>query len=549
MRRIILLLILLLPASAFADADLVLYNASVWTGTSRAGATCIAAAAGNIIYVGDDAGAASLRGPATRGIDLHGALVVPGLVDAHAHVENLGRLLGETSLVGTGSREDVARLVHEAQSRAAPGAWIHGRGWDQNDWADRTFPTWKDLAGTDANPVYLDRIDGHALWVNREALRRCGIGRETPDPPGGRILRDANGDPTGILIDNATNLVTERVPRPAGAELDARLRRALEECSRLGLTGVHDAGSRPEVIDAFRRLGERGQLAVNVYAMLDSEYPDAVSAGLAAGPLELFGGRLIVRCVKLRADGALGSRGAALLAPYDDDPGNSGLLVTEPDALLAFTRDALAAGFQVATHAIGDRGNRITLDLYERALAASGARDARLRIEHCQILAPSDIPRFAALGVVASMQPTHATSDMPWVRERIGESRQQGGYVWRSLLDSGAVLAFGSDAPVESIDPLWGIYAAVTREDRDGQPPEGWMPEQRVTVVEALRAFTWGAAYAAFDEMHAGTIATGMRADVTVIDRNILSGAAADLRDARVRMTVVRGVVVFDGGD
>ena len=282
--------------------------------------------------------------------------------------------------------------------------------------------------------------------------------------------------------------------------------------------------------------------------MLDSEYPNLVRDGFRAGPREEFGGRLVVRAVKLRADGALGSRGALLIAPYDDDPANSGLVVTPRDSLLAWSVAALRHGFQPATHAIGDGGNRMILDVYQAALAEVAARDARARVEHCQILDPADLPRFASLGVVASMQPTHATSDMPWAAVRVGEERLRAAYAWRSLLSSGAHLAFGSDAPVESVDPLWGIYAAVTREDHDGNPPGGWRPGERITVQEALEAFTSGAAYAAFDETRGGVIAPGMRADLTVIGTNLLSCAPAEILSARVVMTLVRGRVVYQAG-
>ena len=267
---------------------------------------------------------------------------------------------------------------------------------------------------------------------------------------------------------------------------------------------------------------------------------------LAKGPHEEFGGRLVIRSFKLRADGALGSRGALLLEPYKDDPGNRGLNVQTPDTLLWWTRSALSRGFQVGTHAIGDRANRMMLDIYEKALRETGKKDARLRIEHAQLVSLQDIPRFASLGVIASMQPTHATSDMPWAAKRMGEERLKGAYAWRSLLDSGAVLAFGSDFPVESVNPLLGLYAAVTRQDGEGNPPGGWMPDQKLTLVEALRAFTEGAAYAGFDETEAGRIEPGMRADLTVLDHNLIGGPPRILMDTQVKYTIVRGVVVYE---
>ncbi len=525
-------------------ADLILSNGVVHTFASS-NATAIAVVGDRIVYVGDDEGARAWQGERTRTIDLAGKTVLPGLVDAHGHLSSLGRSLEEVQLVGSTSRDDVLRRVREAQARVSPGEWIHGRGWDQNDWEDASFPTWRDLAGTEANPVYLGRVDGHALWLNRTALEACGIARDTVDPPGGRIVRDGNGEPTGILIDEAEKLVESQVPLATEADLDRRLALALAECNRLGLTGVHDAGTSEAVLAALRRLGQRDALTLNVYCLLESDEPDFVRACFAKGPSSEFDGRLVVRSLKLRADGALGSRGAALLRPYDDDAGNSGLLVDPPDSLFAWTRAALQAGFQVGTHAIGDRGNRVTFDAYQRALAQVPTTDARLRIEHCQVVDVSDLGRFASMGVIASMQPTHATSDMPWAEARVGNDRLAGAYAWRTVLDSGAVLAFGSDFPVEAVDPLWGIYSAVTRTDHDGNPAGGWMPSQKLTSEEAVRAFTAGAAYAAFDEQDAGMIAVGKRADLSVFDRDLLTVAPGEILQTRCAMTIVRGRVVY----
>jgi predicted amidohydrolase YtcJ len=509
-------------------------------------ATSLAIVGDRIAYVGDDAGARAWRGDKTRVIDLAGKTVLPGLVDAHGHMNNLGRYLEEVQLVGTTSREEVATRVRRAQAVTREGAWIHGRGWDQNDWDNKTFPTWQDLSGTEANPVYLERVDGHAMWVNRAALIACDITRATPDPPGGRIVRDASGHPTGVLVDNAEKLVEDRVPPPSDADLDRRLTGAIQECNRLGLTGVHEAGTSAAMLASLRRLGEQGALTLNIYCLLDSDEPAFVRACFAKGRTSEFDGRLVVRAVKLRADGALGSRGAALLRPYDDDPGNTGLLVDPPDSLLAWTREALRAGFQVATHAIGDRGNRETLDAYQHALVDVPTPDARLRVEHAQIVDVTDLPRFASMKVIASMQPTHATSDMPWAERRVGKERLAGAYAWRTLLDSGAVLSFGSDFPVEAVDPLWGIYSAVTRMDHEGNPAGGWMAEQRLTAEEAVGAFTAGAAYAAFDEKDAGTIEVGKRADLTVLDRDVLSIPPPEILETRCAMTIVRGRVVFE---
>jgi hypothetical protein len=409
-----------------------------------------------------------------------------------------------------------------------------------------SFPAWRDLVATEANPVYLDRVDGHALWANKRALALCGITRDTKDPPGGRIERDASGDPTGVFVDEATRLVEERVPPPSPEELDARLADAIANCNSFGLTGVHDAGTTREVFESLRRLGAAGKLTLNIYSLIDSQDDAFAREMLAKGPFQEFGGRLTVHSFKLRADGALGSRGALLLEPYNDDRGNRGLHVQTPDTLLFWTRSALSRGFQVCTHAIGDGANRQMLDIYEKAMRETGKKDLRLRIEHAQLISPQDLSRFGTLGVIASMQPTHATSDMLWAHTRVGVERLAGAYAWRSLLASGAVLAFGSDFPVESVNPLLGLYAAVTRQDAEGSPAGGWMPDQKLTLEEALRAFTEGAAYASFDEKSAGRIESGMRADLTVLDRDITMGAAHDLLDTHAKYTIVRGRVVYE---
>ncbi len=533
-------------------ADLILAGGVVYSfasSNSGARATAVAIAGDRIVYVGDDDGARAFRGENTRWVELAGKAVLPGLVDAHGHLASLGRSLEEVQLVGSTSRDEVRRRVADAQARVQAGEWIHGRGWDQNDWEDATFPTWSDLAGTEANPVYLDRVDGHAVWLNRTALDACAITRATPDPPGGRIERDERGEPTGVLVDEAEKLLASHVPAATAAELDRRLARAIAECNRLGLTGVHDAGTSEAVLASLRRLGEQGALTLNVYCMLESDEPAFVRASFAKGPTSEYEGRLVVRSLKLRADGALGSRGAALLRPYDDDPGNEGLLVDPPDSLLVWTRAALRTGFQVGTHAIGDRGNRVTLDAYQRALAEIPTPDPRLRVEHVQVVEVGDLARFASMGVIASMQPTHATSDMPWAQARVGKDRLAGAYAWRTLLTSGAVLAFGSDFPVEAVDPLWGIYSAVTRMDHEGNPAGGWTPEELVTVEEAVRAFTYGAAYAAFDEEDAGSIEVGKRADLTVVDRDVLTIPAPEILQTRAAMTIVRGRVVYEAAN
>jgi predicted amidohydrolase YtcJ len=555
-------------AVAAEPADIVIQHARVVTlskstvafdrpTTTSATASAVAIRGERIIYVGDDEGSTPFIGKKTRVIDGAGCTVTPGLVDAHGHLNNLGKILHDVNLVATSSVADVVQHVRDYQAHVKAGDWIHGRGWDQNDWSTTSFPTWRDLAATEANPVYLDRVDGHALWVNKRALELCGITRETKDPPGGRIERDEKGEPTGVFVDEAETLIESRVPAPSATELDARLADAIANCNSFGLTGVHDAGTTREVFESLRRLGAAGKLTLNIYSMIDSQDDTFAREMLAKGPFQEFGGRLTVHSFKLRADGALGSRGALLIEPYDDDRGNRGLHVQTPDTLLFWTRSALSRGFQVCTHAIGDDANRQMLDIYEKAMRETGKKDARLRIEHTQIVSSQDIPRFASLGVIASMQPTHATSDMPWAAKRVGEERLKGAYAWRSLLSSGAVLAFGSDFPVESVNPLLGLYAAVTRQDENAKPEGGWYPDQRLTIEEALRAFTAGAAYAAYDEKDAGKIEAGARADLTVLDSDIVGSPARagmilwkpevrNLLATHAKYTIVRGRVVYE---
>jgi predicted amidohydrolase YtcJ len=502
---------------------------------------------GRLVFLGENGPALRLWGGRTDVVDLHGAAVVPGLTDAHLHVESFGRSLDIANLRGARSYDELLRRLQEKAAQLPADAWIEGRGWDQNLWPGQAMP---DRARLDAlfpdRPVLLGRVDGHAVLANGAALRRAGVSRDTRDPDGGRILRRADGEPTGVLVDNAEELVRRAVPAPTREQRKAWLHHALEHFAAAGLTEVHDAGIDWEGVDLYRELGAEGRLPIRVYAMV------GVQAGgdLFAHPPALgeFGGRLAARCIKLYIDGALGSRGAALLRPYSDEPGSTGLLVTPPAVIESLTVEALRRGFQVAVHAIGDRGNRLALDAYERALSRvppsqrkGGVRNPRLRIEHAQVVEVRDITRFARLGVVASMQPTHCTSDMPWVRSRLGADREAGCYAWHSFLVARVPLAFGSDCPVESEDPRLGLYAAITRQDLEGRPRGGWHPEQRLAPAEALAAFTTGAAWAAFEEETGGTLVEGHRADFTVFERDPLKLRAEELPRLRVLRTVVGG--------
>lgn len=530
-------------------ADLVLLGGTVHTmDPARPRAEALAVRGGLLAAVGSDDEIRLLAGPGTRVLDAAGLTVLPGLVDAHGHLESLGAGLRRIDLVGTASAEEVAAAVRERAAAAPPGGWILGRGWDQNDWAKKSFPTRHllDAAAPD-RPVWLVRIDGHAGWANGRALALAGIGPSTPDPAGGRILRDpATGEPAGVLVDAAMDLLAPLVPRPTRAERKDALRRGAEACVAAGLTSVHDAGVDAEGVDLCRELADEGALPLRVYAML-ADSPDLIrGTTFREGPVVGYGGRrLTVRAVKAYADGALGSRGAALLEDYADDPGNRGLLQAEPAALEALAGRCLAVGWQLCVHAIGDRGNRVVLDAFEAALRRAPRADHRFRVEHAQVLSLEDIPRFARLGVLPSMQPTHATSDMPWAGDRLGPARLAGAYAWRKILDAGSAIPCGSDFPVESHDPLKGIHAAVTRQDAGGRPEGGWLPGERMTREEALRGFTVDACRAAFEEGWKGTLAPGMAADLTVLDRDVLACPATEILEARVVWTVVAGEVVY----
>jgi len=505
---------------------------------------------GRVAAVGTDAdveAAAKGMGLKPKRVNLDGKFVMPGLCDAHGHVASLGFSLERLRFEGTTSAQQVASMVGDAAKKRPAGEWIIGRGWDQNDWDDKRFPTREllDRVAPD-HPVWLRRVDGHAGWANSKALALAGVTASTLEPAGGRIHRLPDGSPSGVFVDNAMALVDRAVPPPTREQTRAAIVRAGEHCRKFGLTAVHDAGIGAEELSIYRELADAGQLPIRVFAMLSAA--TALQPGmLPATKVTAGDGMFRVFAVKAYADGALGSRGAALLAPYSDDSGNSGLLVTPADTLELIARRCLATGYTMCTHAIGDRGNRVTLDEYERAAGGpEGLRGHRFRIEHAQVVSLADIPRFANDGVIASMQPTHCTSDMPWAPGRLGAARIEGAYAWRRMLKAGARLALGSDFPVESDDPRLGLYAAITTQAPDGTPPGGFRPSEKLTALEAIRGFTSDAAYAAFAENELGRLREGMRADFTVWDRNLTQVAPAEILKAKVVMTVIGGALHRD---
>ena len=506
---------------------------------------------GRILATGTERRLSSLY-PQARRIDAGDATVIPGLIDAHAHIVSLGVSLVSADLVGARSKEEVVARLQAFAADLPAGAWLLGAGWDQNLWPEKVFPTAADLdRAFPDRPVWLRRVDGHAGWVNSAVLRAMATRPQAAallaagQPDGGLIVRDAAGEPTGVLVDEAEALVGALLPPRRQQDLDDALERALRKAVGLGLTGLHDMGTSLREFEQLRRFADEGRLPLRISAYADGD-GEALRWVCEQGLYRHGQGRLQMRGVKLMIDGALGSRGAALEQDYSDEPGNRGLLLVEPAQLDRLLRRARECELQVATHAIGDRGNRIVLDSYAAALGSDAGSDHRWRIEHAQIMALDDIPRFAALGVVASMQPTHATSDMPWAEARVGAARIAGAYAWRRFADAGVRLALGSDFPVESPDPRLGLYAAVTRQDAQGLPAGGWLPGQRLSAAEALRGFTADAAWANHDEAEVGRLAPGLRADFVVLAEDPLVVDAAALDDLRVLSTWVDGKPVHE---
>jgi predicted amidohydrolase YtcJ len=558
--------VLALPSRAAgkpAPADLVLRNGVIVTmDPARPRAEALATRSETVVTVGSWAEVQPYVGPRTEVIDLRGLLAVPGFIEGHGHFTGIGRARLGLDLTGAASWDEIVAMVGDAARRAAPGEWILGRGWHQEKWSEKPtpsvegFPTHQSLSGVSPrNPVLLVHASGHAAFANAKALELAGIGRDTPDPEGGQILRDSRGEPTGLVRETAQRpldraLAADRARRTA-AEVEAEDRKVVElatnECLSKGITTFEDAGSPLATIDLFKRLAEERRLRIRLWVMV-RDSPEALRDRLARYRLIDGGGRrLTVRAIKHAIDGALGSRGAWLLEPYSDLPTSTGLNTTPIAVIEESARLALQHGFQLCVHAIGDRANRETLDLYERAFRSrGGGQDLRWRIEHAQHLHPDDIPRFARLGVIAAMQGVHCTSDGPWVPSRLGEKRaREGAYVWRKLLQTGVVIANGTDAPVEDVSPIASFYASVTRRLADGSL---FYPEERMTREEALRSYTLDAAYAAFEETSKGSLAPGKLADVTVLSRDIMSVPEEQIPGTDVVYTILGGKVAYARG-
>ncbi len=544
----LLLTLLALPAAAQQVADLIVTDARIYTvDEMRPVAEAMAVADGRVLFVGSARGAESLRGSTTQVLDLDGKAVIPGMVDAHAHLLGLGQALRTVDLVGTASYQEVIDRVVARAVDLPEGTWITGRGWDQNDWGNTQFPTHEALsAAVPDHPVYLTRVDGHAALANAAAIEIADITSGTQDPEGGQILRLTDGEPSGVFVDNAQGLVGRHVPDVTTEQTREAILAAIAEANRWGLTGIHDAGASRETIDIYEDLASSGQYNLRNYVMVSDNAED-IAHYFGIGPQsELYDGRLWIRSLKLYMVGALGSRGAALLDPYSDDPHNNGLLVSPPEHIQELATAGLRNGFQINVHAIGDRGNRLVLDQFEAALEAVPAADHRFRVEHAQILHHDDIPRFAELDVIPSMQAVHQTSDMYWAGERLGSSRLYGAYAWRSLLDTGVIIPNGSDFPVELVNPLLSFHAAVSRQDAENYPPGGWYPAQRMTREEALRAMTLWPAYAGFQEDVLGSLSPGKYADFVVLDQDIMRIAPEAILDTEVVATYLGGEAVYE---
>ncbi len=562
---IAIILIYYMPSSA----DVIYFNGKIYTMDEKKSIVeAIAVSGERIVGVGTSE-KIKRKYSAPDLIDLNGKTVIPGLIDAHCHLLGLGLAHLTIDLTNSGSEFEAAKKVAEKTGALQLSNWIRGRGWDQNLWKVKLFPTHKSLDKyLSHTPIYLTRVDGHACWVNKKAMEIAGVDKNTRDPVGGKIIRDANGNPTGVFIDAAMELIYRFVPEPTEDEINKAITSAIKECLSYGLTSVHEMGIDSKQYEVYKQMIDDNNFPIRLYGAIDgtSNLWDTMKD---KGPLIGYGNnKLTIRALKLFIDGALGSRGAALIEPYSDDPYNRGVTVLSDSNLNQFVDEALNIGFQVCVHAIGDRANHIILNTYEKYLDKLKLKNARLRIEHAQVLAPYDIPRFRKLNVIPSMQPTHCTSDMYWAEARLGSKRIRGAYAWRSLLETGIAIAGGSDFPVESPNPFFGIYAACTRRDLNGIPKNakevqklfeispdgiidekefenGWYVSQKMTREEAVRSFTTWAAYSAFEEDIKGSIEKGKLADFIIISNDIFTCDENEIPKTTVEKTFIGGKLVF----
>ncbi|WP_076409994.1 amidohydrolase [Shewanella sp. UCD-KL12] len=479
-------------------------------------------------------------------IDAGGKTMLPGLIDAHGHILGWGLNLMRTNLRGSQSEEEAVQRTITFRTLNPELNWVQGRGWNQVLWPEKSFPTAASLDKHFPNtPVWLRRVDGHAGWANTAAMKLAGIDSNTQSPEGGEIIRTQTGEPSGVFIDNAMSLISTAIPDLSVAEQETVLKAAMTDLARLGLTSVHDAGVGSETITAYKNLANKDEMPIRVYGMVAAGDPK-FSALMAKGPYHHNSGMLDFSSVKISSDGALGSRGAALIEDYSDLHGHKGLLLHSNKQLKSYMTTAMKAGFQVNTHAIGDHANKLVLDSYEALIEQTGTKPLRHRVEHAQILRLEDIPRFAELGIIASMQATHATSDKNMAEDRVGSERIKGAYAWHKLLEANAIIAAGSDFPVEPANPFFGLHASVTRQDHNNLPANGWYPNEKMSMNQALNSFTAAAAYSAHQENHIGQLAPGMAADFIIIDQDIVQGDPRSIWQTQVLETWVNGTKVFN---
>ena len=562
--------------SATEDVDVIFLNGNIYTvNEKQPHAEAIAIKNDRIVFVGSNAEAKELQTDPTHIVDLRGRTVVPGLTDSHCHIFGIGERELTLNLEGTNTLEDFLAKVKARVAQTPRDKWITGRGWIETFWKPPRFPTRADLDKiAPDNPVFLTRADGHAAVVNSAALRLAKIEKNTPDPFGGQILK-TNGEPNGMLLDNAMDLVAKNIPPPTQAEREQAFLTGIEREIKLGWCEIQNAGSHKDDVDLIKKAFESGKIKIRLINCVFGPGEDAQNFLKEGATLNAFSHHFTQRTIKVIFDGALGSRGAALLKPYNDapdgagapprrspserpeggpTPSNAGYLTEKPEELKPMFEDALRRGIQVETHAIGDRANRTILDLYEAAFKAvppeqRKVREARWRVEHAQIVDPADLPRFAKLGVIPSMQPSHAISDLFFAPARLGMDRLGGAYAWQSFLKSGAIICGGSDAPVERGEPMIEFYAAVARKSIKGESGPGWHPEQAVSREEALKMFTIWPAFAAFEEKDKGKIDIGMLADFTVLSADIMKIPEPEILKTRTEMTIIGGEIVFGRGD
>lgn len=541
MKKILLVSLLLFISCSNSDETLIIYNANGYTlvDENLVQFSTLIIKNGKVLEIGDDS---LLNNHNGKKIDLAGKTLLPGLIDAHGHVMGLGYQELQVNLMGIETLEETLEVIKQYAESNPDLEWIQGRGWNQTLWPENEFPTAKDLDKIVADrPVWLSRVDGHAGWGNSLAMRLGGISKDTPEVQGGKIIRDNNGNATGIFIDAAEGYIQSIVPEPTVLERSLALEKALKLMAKMGITSVHDAGIGVDTWEMYKQFADGEKLTTRIYSMI-SGTGDTFDELSTSGPIKSYADDLLaLRSVKIYSDGALGSRGAAMIEEYSDDPGNYGLLFMNQNDMNAMVSKVVGKGFQANIHAIGDAGNRQVLDALEYAQKKYEAFDLRNRIEHAQIVSLDDIPRFAELNVIASMQPTHATSDKNMAEDRVGPIRIEGGYAWQKYLNQGTIVAAGSDFPVEHSNPFYGLYSAVTRMDHHGNPEGGWYPEEKMSRIEAFRAFTIDAAYAAHQEHVLGSLEVGKWADFIIIDKDYFQVDLANIWKIKVLETWLAG--------